>query len=173
MIFETLFETLWVTNPIRPRSAASRNRVTRIETCSDVEIPEDMVFTVEPGNMVGPTRQGINALVAQDPGANWDPTVDNGPGFNPGGIVGGCMAAGTCVRSPRWRAAPVFDIENYMSGHRTGRGEIIVSGFVGIYLEGMVGNDVEGYLTTFRFNPSASNLTNDSSSFLRSVILVR
>ena len=29
VIFETLFETLWVSNPIRPRSAASRNRVMR------------------------------------------------------------------------------------------------------------------------------------------------
>ena len=29
VIFETLFDTLWVTNPIRPRSAASRNRVMR------------------------------------------------------------------------------------------------------------------------------------------------
>ena len=29
VIFETLFETLWVFNPIRPRSAASRNRVMR------------------------------------------------------------------------------------------------------------------------------------------------
>ncbi len=30
MIFETLFETLWVSNPIRPRPAASRNRVMRV-----------------------------------------------------------------------------------------------------------------------------------------------
>ena len=29
VIFETLFGTLWVSNPIRPRSAASRNRVMR------------------------------------------------------------------------------------------------------------------------------------------------
>ena len=29
VIFETLFEPLWVSNPIRPRSAASRNRVMR------------------------------------------------------------------------------------------------------------------------------------------------
>ena len=29
VIFETLFETLWVSNPIRPRSATSRNRVMR------------------------------------------------------------------------------------------------------------------------------------------------
>ena len=29
VIFETLFDTLWVTNPIRPRSTASRNRVMR------------------------------------------------------------------------------------------------------------------------------------------------
>ena len=29
VIFETLFDTLWVPNPIRPRSAASRNRVMR------------------------------------------------------------------------------------------------------------------------------------------------
>ena len=29
VIFETLFGTLWVSNPIRPRSATSRNRVMR------------------------------------------------------------------------------------------------------------------------------------------------
>ena len=29
VIFETLFDSLWVSNPIRPRSAASRNRVLR------------------------------------------------------------------------------------------------------------------------------------------------
>ncbi len=90
-----------------------------------------------------------------------------------GTITGGCQAAQTCGRSPRWRAIPVFDIENYMSGHRTGRGDILVTGFVGMFIEGMDGNDVAGYLTVFDFDPSAGTFTDDTSSFLRNVILVR
>lgn len=144
----------------------------RIENCTEVVVPEDMVFTVEPGNMVGPTRQGVTALYNQDPGANWNYNHQNVDGTW-GRIEGGCMASGACGRSPRWRAAPVFDVDNYMSGHRTGRGDILVTGFVGIFIQGMQGNDVKGYLTTFDFSPGGGTFTDDTSSFLRNVILVR
>ncbi len=144
----------------------------RIVDCSDAEIPEDFVFTVETGNMVGPTAQGIADLIALDPGASWDPTISNADGTL-GGITGGCLGAGTCTSSPRWRAVPVFDIENYMSGHRTGRGDVLATGFVGMFVDAIVAGDVRGYLTTIDFAPNAGNLTTNTSSFLRTVILVR
>ena len=150
-------------------AASYRQRITQ---CSDAEIPENFVFTVETGNMVGPTAQGIADLIALDPGASWDPTISNADGTY-GGITGGCLGAGTCSSSPRWRAVPVFDIANYMSGHRTGRGDILVTGFVGIFVDAVVAGDVRGYLTTIDFDPSGGNLTTNTSSFLRTVILVR
>ena len=70
-------------------------------------------------------------------------------------------------------AVPVFDIANYMSGHRTGRGDILVTGFVGIFVDAIVAGDVRGYLTTIDFDPSGGNLSTNTSSFLRTVILVR
>ena len=107
-----------------------------------------------------------------DPGASWDPTHLNLDGTY-GTITGGCLGAGTCSSSPRWRAVPVFDIANYMSGHRTGRGDVLVTGFVGIFVDAIVAGDVRGYLTTIDFDPSGGNLTTNTSSFLRTVILVR
>ncbi len=144
-------------------------------TCTDIQVPEQMNFTVEPGNMVDPTVAGVNYLVNLDAGASWSPNYPFFPNADGtfGEVVGGCMAAGTCSRSPRWRAIPVFDVENYMAGHRTGRGEILVTGFVGVFLQGMVGTDVRAYLTTFGFNPGPGTFTTDTSSFLRNVILVR
>jgi hypothetical protein len=32
----------------------------------------DTEYLIEPGNMVGPTYQGVQGLIAQDPGAYWD-----------------------------------------------------------------------------------------------------
>ena len=117
--------------------------------------------------MVGPTRQGVDAIYAKDPNAWWDAGHQNYDGTM------GNYFDSAYNRSPRHRAVPVFDIENYMSGHRTGRGEVYIVGFVGMFVEGMVGNDVMGYMTTFDFAPSAGNFTADTSSFLRTVILVR
>lgn len=147
----------------------------RIVNCTEVDVPEEMNFSVEPGNMVGPTRAGVLNLIAQDPGATW---VSGYPGSpNPDGtfgrISGGCMDDGSCARSPRWRAVATFDVENYMSGHRTGRGEVYVTGFVGVFLQNMVGNDVMAYISTFDFDPGPGTFTDDTSSFLRNVILVR
>ncbi len=59
-----------------------------IATCDPTVIGPGTVLQVEPGNMIGPTNQGIRDLIAQDPGATWD-TASNG---GMGGITGGCMA---------------------------------------------------------------------------------
>jgi hypothetical protein len=41
-------------------------------SCNNSIIDLDTEYMIEPGNMVGPTYQGVQALIDQDPGAYWD-----------------------------------------------------------------------------------------------------
>jgi hypothetical protein len=41
-------------------------------SCNSSIIDLDTEYLIEPGNMVGPTYQGVQALIAQDPDAYWD-----------------------------------------------------------------------------------------------------
>lgn len=41
-------------------------------SCNRSIIDLDTEYLIEPGNMVGPTYQGVQALIAQDPSAYWD-----------------------------------------------------------------------------------------------------
>lgn len=52
------------------RGAAAYRR--NICSCNNSVIDLDTEYLIEPGNMVGPTHQGVSALIAQDPGAYWD-----------------------------------------------------------------------------------------------------
>lgn len=52
------------------RGAAAYRR--NICTCNSSIIDLDTEYLVEPGNMVGPTYQGVQQLIAQDPDAYWD-----------------------------------------------------------------------------------------------------
>jgi len=79
------------------------------------------VLQVEPGNMKGPTQQGVNYLISQDPGASWDNSLQavvnsNFPGFS----------------SPRILKVPFFDINN---PPHPGREEVTVAGLGAFFLE--------------------------------------
>ncbi len=52
------------------RGAARYRR--NICSCNASAIDLDTEYTIEPGNMVGPTYQGVQTLIDQDPGAYWD-----------------------------------------------------------------------------------------------------
>lgn len=52
-----------------PGAAAYRRNIC---SCNRSVIDLDTEYLVEPGNMVGPTHQGVNALIAMDPDAHWD-----------------------------------------------------------------------------------------------------
>jgi hypothetical protein len=124
---------------------------------------------VEPGNMIGPTQQGVNALIAQDPGARWNDTTKS--------IENSCVENNPSCgsKSPRLVAIPVFDPDEYDSGKASGRQDIIVTKILGFFIEGMAGNDVIGRLCFYpdvsRIRPSGSNIR--SSSFVISIALVR
>ncbi len=54
----------------RGRGAAAYRQ--NICSCNNSVIDLDTEYLIEPGNMVGPTFQGVESLIAQDPDAYWD-----------------------------------------------------------------------------------------------------
>lgn len=156
-----------VINPAEGRGANTYRE--NIATCDSTLIGPGTILETEPGNMVGPTRQGVTALIEQDPSAWWDATANGGLGAP----AGGCMADGSCKRSPRLIAVPVFDPDIFDAGRTTGRIDVVVTNVLGFWLEGMQGNDVVGYLTYYPSVAFGSSTVGAQSAFLRTVILVR
>ncbi len=88
----------------------------------------------EPGDMTGPTIQGIADLIAQDPSAYWDSNTnavhsDRNP-------------------SPRVFPIPLYDPEFYQSGKRNGReASLRVANWIGFFVEDHSGNEIYGRIT--------------------------
>lgn len=71
--------------------------------CNNSPVELFTPYELEPGNMIGPTYQGIDELIDEDPGASWDPTANG----NRGGIVGSAFGPG--LASPRVIKVALFD----------------------------------------------------------------
>ncbi|MGQ9559631.1 MAG: pilus assembly protein TadG-related protein [Candidatus Oleimicrobiaceae bacterium] len=112
-------------SPVRGANAY-RNNIINGASC-EVEIGDRLL--VEPGNMQGPTSQGVNSLLSLDPNAYWD-----------GDHVKGSAYPGDS--SPRICKIAVID-PNDNPGN--GRGEVTVVRFGVFFLEGMDGQNVVGY----------------------------
>ncbi len=87
----------------------------------------------EPGNMMGPTTQGIQDLVARDPNAYWDvskKTVVNSAFGN---------------HSPRIFPIPLYDPIVYDSGKREGRNaDLTTANWIGFFVDEVDGNNIFG-----------------------------
>ena len=113
---------------------------------ADMEIGEDI--TVETGNMVGPTSQGIADLVAQDPDAYWDETCDNGKG---------CVMGSKFPVSPRVRPIPLYDPDYYERNKQNGRNaDYRIANILGVFVEPMQGNEVVAHITNITGKRSSS-----------------
>lgn len=145
--------------------------------CEGEFLEPPTVIQNEPGDMIGPTRQGVDALYAMDPDAQWDQSLNDGRG----GISGGCMDPGhedhPCDTingwSPRLVPIPVFNPDTYDKGRGSGRIDIEITKLVGFFVLPMNGNDVEGHLMEFPTVPRAGPPAPESASFLISIALVR
>ena len=86
--------------------------------------------TLEPGNMVGPTRQGANDLIDADPTSTWN-AEKNLPESNVYKIT---PQAGEnpWMDSPRVIRIPIYDPEIALA---QGRSEMVVAGFAGFWIE--------------------------------------
>lgn len=141
-----------------------------IATCDTTVIGPGTVLDVEPGNMIGPTKQGMNDLIALDSRATWDPNLY---GTGKGGIKGGCMAEKTCVISPRLIAIPVFDPDAYDLANQNGRTTIKITKVLGFFIDKMQGNDVAGWLMSYPGDANAGMGGVPGNNFVVSVALVR
>jgi Flp pilus assembly protein TadG len=92
------------------------------------------VYNPEPGNMVGPTKQGMDDLIALDPTAYWDDATDT--------------VVSPMKPSPRVRAIPLFDPDYYANGKQTGRNASLkFVNYLGFFIEKMDGNEIYGRIT--------------------------
>jgi hypothetical protein len=129
------------------------------------------VLDLETGDMVGPTKSGMADLIAEDPSAYWDPTANGGQGAP----AGGCMAGGTCARSPRLVAVALFDPDSFAQGKTNGSSTVTVTHVLGFWINSMDSKkgDITGYITYYPLIASGTNDLTPSASFLRTVIFVR
>jgi hypothetical protein len=156
-----------VINPLE--GPGGNNYRDNIATCDPTVIEAGDVLTMEPGNMIGPTQQGIQALIDQDPNADWGQDANGA-----WGVQGGCMAdASPCALSPRVVAIPVFDPDIWDLGPSNGRSSVTVTRVIGMFIDRMQGNDVIGYLMPYPSAPHGGTGGIPGESFVVSVILVR
>ena len=122
-----------------------------IANCNGTPVSAGQSMTTEPGNMVGPTKQGMEELIAADVAmygeSHWDPSIETT-------LPDGTIVMGNVVRacdptcggpSLRVVAIPVFDPASFVANGRT---DITISNILGFYLDHMDGNDVVGYFCT-------------------------
>lgn len=98
-----------------------------IKTCNPSIISVNDEYDVEPGNMQGPTRQGINYLVGEDPDAYWDTDLNQVAGSDWDPWNG----------SPRIAVVPMFDPSR---SFQSGRTTITFTNFMAIFIESVEGN---------------------------------
>jgi Flp pilus assembly protein TadG len=102
-----------------------------IATCNTSIINPGEVAIQEPGNLMGPTIQGLQGLWDQDPNARWDP-VNN-------------TYISDMHPSPRVFPIPLYNPDDYDLGKKTGRNATLnVTGFIGFFLDHIAGNQAYG-----------------------------
>ncbi|MDX1744924.1 MAG: hypothetical protein R3324_03205, partial [Halobacteriales archaeon] len=98
-----------------------------IANCNPSLIEIGDVYLTENGNMIGPTKQGVEELIAQDPDAYWD--------HNTQSVVSQYPV------SPRVVYMPLFDPRVTIDPGKT---EVTIHNIVGMFIEDMQGNTVIG-----------------------------
>jgi hypothetical protein len=106
-----------------------------IATCNSTKLKIGDLMEAEPGNMVGPTKQGTDDLVDTDPNAEWDMTCN-------------CVKNSAFRISPRIVVIPVYDPVYYETGKQNGsNASLKIANFIGFFIEKMTGNEVKGRIT--------------------------
>ena len=147
---------------------------TRIATCSSTPLNPGAVLNPAFGLTNGPFQQGMTDLLAQDPGAYWDP---NALGVK-GAPAGGCMAAGTCTRSPRIAAVPVFDVQAfygaYIDTKTRNSAQLTILKIIGVFFDRVLSDGTAvGYVVPYPTTSITGTPGPTSLSFVRNIILVR
>jgi hypothetical protein len=167
-------------NPIVLTSSGRGGSEYRDAIANGGEVSVGDWIDMEPGNKIGPTAQGMDDLIAQDPDAQWSQEkncVIRPPGDD-------------CVDSPRIVCIPVFDPVEYFAVGHGGRFPVLVTNLLGMFVEeqgedpppgtdfinepppdDLDGSDVWGWLTHCPGDSGGTSV--GPNSFIRFVELVR
>jgi len=117
-----------------PGSTGADDYRWNIANCNTNILHVGDTFAPEPGNMVGPTKQGMDDLIAKDPDAYWD--------------VSNKKVVSSMHPSPRVVIIPLYDPDYYATGKQTGRNASLkFVNYLGFFVEEMRGNEVYGRVT--------------------------
>ena len=133
-----------------------------IAECNTAVIPIGAPMPAEPGNMVGPTQQGVSDLIAKDPHAYWDDGCNCVKGSSYG------------TKSPRVAIIPVYDPVYYDMGKQNStNASLKIANYIGFFMEGMQGNEVIGRITPVGGLLSGSNGPAPAGAFPMVIRLVQ
>ena len=135
-----------------------------IESCNGVRLKlGDEVLALQ-GNVVGPTKHGVDTLMNEDRAAFWDSGKKR--------IRGGCMDKGDCAKSSRLIAVGVFDPNVYESNNHS---VVKIVNLIGFFIDEIDNNeDVIGHLTYYpAIAEKNAPQINGQSSFLKAAVLAR
>jgi hypothetical protein len=114
----------------------------------------------EPGNMTGPTSQGVADLIALDPHAYWDSVNQK--------------VVSEMHPSPRVATIPVFDPVYYHTGKMNGKNaDLKVANYIGIFIERMQGNDVIARITPVGGLMKGNGGPAPAGAFPKAIVLVQ
>lgn len=107
-----------------------------IANCNTTVYKPGDLLVQEPGNMEGPTVQGITDLIARDPKAEWDPVNEK--------VINSAFGS----HSPRVFPIPLYDPVFYDSGKRNGRNaDLKTANWIGFFADHVSGNNIYGVIT--------------------------
>jgi Flp pilus assembly protein TadG len=102
--------------------------------CADptIEVNLGDKLQLEPGNMKGPTNQGLDALIALDPNAQWDPATNT--------VINSAYAL-----SPRIIKAAAFDPTVGVEDDEAGRKYVTVTKLMALFIDRHDSDEVVGW----------------------------
>jgi hypothetical protein len=121
---------------------------TAIATCPETAVRMGDSLQPLSGILSGPTVQGVADLINLDPDAMFDAMH--------GVVINSCAPSPSCGSvSPRLVAIAVFDPARFeWSLINSGQPSLVITNFIGVFIDGVVGGKVTGYITAL---PSMSN----------------
>jgi len=110
-------------------------------------------LAIEPGNMTGPTNQGMDALIATDPGAYWDTGTNSIKG----------SAYNDPMASPRVALIPFYDPSRPQN---SGRNSVYIYQLGAVFVESMdnQGNVTGRFIRAMAVDPNRTTGTCDTAS---------
>jgi Flp pilus assembly protein TadG len=131
-----------------------------IAFCNQAVVPFGAHLVPEPGNMEGPTTQGMQDLIARDPSAYWDTSLNR--------------VQSSMHPSPRVVAIPLFDPSVYETGKQTGRNaDFQAVNYIGFFVEAMQGKQVLGRIVPIKGLRKGGIGPAPAAAFPKSIRLVK